>query len=89
MGVETGFVPIEMGSNIKGTAAIYNAPSSKTLITKIPTVLDMILSGNITPPNEVVDTPTALASGSTNKVGTYLIIGVVIIAAVFLFRRIL
>jgi len=86
MGIETGFVPMNEGSNIKGTAAIYNAPVNKTLITRIPTVLDMILPVNINTPSEVVDTPTALKAGTNNKVGS-VIIGIIIIVAVLFFIR--
>lgn len=82
---ESGFTPLQTGDNVKGTAAIYNAPNSKTSISRIPSIIDMIsVSGK---PSEVVDTPTALAAGTNNKMGSYLLIGVVVIAAVLFLRR--
>jgi hypothetical protein len=85
MGFVSGFRPLQMGDNVTGTGAIYNAPNSKTSITKNPSIIDMITKAG--KPNEVVDTPTALAAGTNNKTGSYLLIGVVLIAAVLFLRR--
>ena len=82
---ESGFFPLQIGDNLKGTAAIYNAPSNKSSITKNPSIIDMVSKAGT--PSEVVDTPTSLAAGTNNKTGSYLLIGVVLIAAVLFLRR--